>query len=73
MSSVGTSNTVAQFGDTSVDIDEFDKSDSSWKAYGGYIIDVPLVDFAVELAYLDFMGQRDSDDGTDLGYGVCPT
>lgn len=109
----------ASVGDTSVDIDEFDESDSSWKAYGGYIIDAPVVDFAVELAYLDFGspsgeilqvpagldatglgafglvgidfgifgffakagfvswdadlelgGIRDSDDGTDPGYGV---
>jgi hypothetical protein len=44
----------ASVGETSVDIDAFDESDSSWKAYGGYIIDVPVVDFAVELAYLDF-------------------
>ena len=109
----------ASVGDTSIDIDEFDESDTSWKAYGGYIIDVPVVDFAVELAYLDFGspsgeilqvpadidatglgafglvgidfgifgffakagyvswdadldlgGLKDSDDGTDLGYGV---
>lgn len=109
----------ASVGDTSVDVDDFDESDTSWKAYGGYIIDVPVVDFAVELAYLDFGspsgeilqipagldatgigafglvgidfgifgffakagfvnwdadlnlgGLRDSDDGTDPGYGV---
>lgn len=44
----------ASVGEASVDIDDFDRSDSSWKAYGGYVIDVPVVDFAVELAYLDF-------------------
>jgi len=47
----------ASVGDTSVDLDEFEESDTSWKAYGGYIIDVPVVDFAVELAYIDFGSQ----------------
>ena len=109
----------ASVGDTSVEFDDFDESDTSWKAFGGYIFDVPVVDFAVEAAYIDFGSQggeilqvpaaidatglgafglvgvdfgvfgffakagyvswdadldlgglSDSDDGTDLGYGV---
>ena len=47
----------ASVGDTTIDVDEFNESDTSWKAYGGYIIDVPVVDFAIELAYLDFGSQ----------------
>ncbi|MDJ0813534.1 MAG: outer membrane beta-barrel protein [Woeseiaceae bacterium] len=47
----------ASVGDTSVEFDDFDENDTSWKAYGGYIFDMPVLDFAVELAYLDFGSQ----------------
>ena len=47
----------ASVGDTSVELDEFDESDTSWKAYGGYIFDLPVVDFAIEAAYIDFGSQ----------------
>jgi len=42
-------------GDASVDIDDFDESDSAYKIFGGYNIGfIPLVDFAVEASYVDF-------------------
>ena len=47
----------ASVGDTSVELDDFDESDTSWKAFGGYIFDMPVVDFAVEAAYIDFGSQ----------------
>ena len=47
----------ASVGDTSVELDDFDESDTSWKAFGGFIFDVPVVDFAIEAAYLDFGSQ----------------
>mgnify|MGYP001818411157 CR=1 FL=1 len=47
----------ASVGDTSVDLDDFSESDTSWKAFGGYIFDLPVVDFAVEAAYIDFGAQ----------------
>lgn len=43
-------------GDTSIDFGNIDDSDSSWKVFGGYIFDMPVVDFAVEAAYVDFGG-----------------
>lgn len=47
----------ASVGDTSVDLEDFSESDTSWKAFGGYIFDMPVVDFAVEAAYIDFGSQ----------------
>lgn len=47
----------AGVGSTSVDLDDFSESDTSWKAFGGYIFDMPVVDFAIEAAYLDFGSQ----------------
>ena len=32
----------------------FDERASSWKGFGGYIIDLPLLDFGVEGSYVDF-------------------
>lgn len=106
-------------GDTSIDFGSLDDSDTSWKIMGGYIFDFPVLDFAIEAAYVDFgapsgeelqvpyeatadaltamgvlgvdfglvgifakagfaswdgelefAGVRDSDSGTDPGYGV---
>ena len=31
----------------------FDESDTSWKVFGGYIIDLPLIDLGVEAGYVD--------------------
>ena len=32
----------------------FDESEPSWKLYGGYVVDLPLVDLGVEASYVDF-------------------
>jgi hypothetical protein len=31
----------------------FDESDVAWKAFGGYVFDLPLIDLGVEAAYVD--------------------
>jgi hypothetical protein len=52
-------------GRTAIDINasNFSSSGSAWKAFGGYIIDLPVVDFAVEASYADFGSQSDSIQG----------
>ena len=42
-------------GDASVEIDDFgfDEDDSASKIFGGFIFDMPDVDFAIEVAYVD--------------------
>lgn len=42
-------------GDASVEVDDFgfDENDSASKIFGGFIFDMPVVDFAVEAAYVD--------------------
>jgi outer membrane immunogenic protein len=47
-------------GKAAVDIQDFSSDASAWKAFGGYIIDLPVVDFAVEASYVDFGSQSDS-------------
>ena len=32
----------------------FDESEPAWKVFGGYIVDLPLVDLGVEAGYVDF-------------------
>jgi hypothetical protein len=32
----------------------FDESEAAWKVFGGYIVDLPLVDLGVEAGYVDF-------------------
>jgi len=60
-------------GDTSIDFAGFNESDTSWKAFGGYIFDMPVVDFAVEAAYVDFgapsnvLGEISADGLTAMG------
>lgn len=45
----------AGVGDTSLKIDSFDESDSSYKIFGGYNFGyVPLIDLAIEASYVDF-------------------
>lgn len=44
----------ASVGNTTIEEQDFDEDDTSWKAFGGYIFDMPVVDFAVEAAYIDF-------------------
>jgi hypothetical protein len=43
-------------GDADVEVSDFgfDDNDSAWKAFGGYIVDMPVVDFGVEAGYVDF-------------------
>lgn len=31
----------------------FDENDSAWKAFGGYIVDMPVIDFGVEAAFVE--------------------
>jgi hypothetical protein len=45
----------ASLGDAGVEVTDlgFDESDSASKVFGGYIFDMPVVDFAIEAAYVD--------------------
>ena len=49
-------------GKTAIDINatDFSSSGSAWKGFGGYIVDLPVVDFAVEAGYVDFGSQSDT-------------
>ena len=40
-------------GDASVEVNDFGENDSASKIFGGFIFDMPVVDFAVEAAYVD--------------------
>ena len=33
---------------------DFDDNDSAWKGFAGYIFDMPVFDFGIEAAYVDF-------------------
>jgi hypothetical protein len=39
--------------ETDIDDDGIDDADSAYKVFAGYIIDLPVVDFAVEAGYVD--------------------
>jgi len=42
-------------GDASVDVGDFDESDSAYKVFGGYNFGiVPLIDLGIEASYVDF-------------------
>jgi len=43
-------------GDANVEVRNigFDEDDSAGKVFGGYIVDMPVVDFGIEAAYVDF-------------------
>ncbi len=45
----------ASLGDANVEFDDFgiDDNDSASKIFGGFIFDMPVVDFAIEAAYVD--------------------
>lgn len=59
----------AAVGDTTISDDlGFDENDSSYKAMLGYIFDVPVVDFAVELAYNDFGAPSGDVLGSDVEF-----
>jgi len=58
-------------GDTTIkDNLGFDDSASSWKGMFGFIIDVPVVDLAVELAYNDFGAPTSDILGSQVEYDV---
>ena len=60
----------AGVGDASVNVSDFDESDSAYKIFGGYNIGfIPLVDFAVEASYVDF-GKPSSSAGSVEVSGV---
>lgn len=33
---------------------DFNEEDTAWKLYGGYVVDLPLIDLGVEAGYVDF-------------------
>jgi hypothetical protein len=41
------------------DVFGFDDDEPAWKVYGGYIVDLPLVDLGVEGGYVDFGSPSD--------------
>jgi hypothetical protein len=41
----------------------FDDDETAWKLYGGYIVDLPLVDLGVEGGYVDFGSPSDGFSG----------
>ena len=47
----------ASLGDANVEIDNLDDNDSASKFFGGFIFDMPVVDFAIEAAYVDLGSQ----------------
>jgi hypothetical protein len=51
-------------------VDKFDESDSAWKVMGGYIFDLPVIDFGVELAYNDFGAPSGDVQGIDYEIDV---
>lgn len=57
-------------GNASVDGNDYNASDSSYKVFGGYNIGfIPLVDFAVEASYVDFGQPSSNNVSVDLnGY-----
>ncbi len=59
----------AAIGDTTIsDGVGYDENDSSWKLVGGFIFDVPVVDFTVELAYNDFGAPSGDVLGTEVEF-----
>jgi len=64
-------------GDADVEVNDFgfDESDSAWKGFAGYIVDMPVVDFGVEVAYVDLgtsseMTASSAVGMAGLGYGL---
>ncbi|MDH4125539.1 MAG: outer membrane beta-barrel protein [Gammaproteobacteria bacterium] len=48
----------------------FDEGDFSWKVYGGFAFDLPLIDFGVELGYFDLGGPSVDALGDELSIDV---
>ena len=47
-------------GKAAFDIEEFGSDATAWKGFGGFLFDLPVIDLAVELSYVDFGSQSDS-------------
>lgn len=66
--SVGTAMVEANVSDPSLPDDfNFDENDFAWKAFGGYTLDLPLIDLGVEASYHDFGGPSVDLLGSTLG------
>ncbi len=54
-------------GNSTVQVNSFDESDTAYKVFGGYNIGfIPLVDFAVEASYVDFGNPSSSAGNVDV-------
>jgi hypothetical protein len=53
-------NAALSFSDVEFGSDGFDDSDSAYKGFVGFIFDLPVVDFGIEAAYVDFGAQSDT-------------
>ena len=51
--SIGQSSVDFDFPDSGETPFGFDDNDTAWKVYGGYVLDLPLVDFGVEGGYVN--------------------
>lgn len=52
--SIGSAALEVDVVDPDLDAFSFDENDFAWKAYGGFVWDLPLVDLGVEGGYVDF-------------------
>ena len=53
-------NAALSFKDVDFGSSGFDDADSAYKGFVGYIVDLPVVDFGVEVAYVDFGAPADT-------------
>ena len=51
--SIGKANVSAELTDPGLNNINFDEDDTTFKVYGGFAFDLPVVDFGVELGYFD--------------------
>jgi hypothetical protein len=54
--SVGSTTLQADFTDTDIGDFTFDENDFSWKVYGGYKFDLPVINLGLEVGYVDLGG-----------------
>ena len=52
--SIGSSALELDVLDPDLDAFDFDENDFAWKAYGGFVWDLPLIDLGLEGGYVDF-------------------
>lgn len=55
----GVSSLALDVPDSDGNVFGFDEDDTAWKIYGGYVVDLPLVDLGVEASYVDFGNPSD--------------